>query len=92
MLPEGCSPAWIQFPFQVDDKRAFYKYMQRNGVDLSWTYRYSCADSFGLDGFPISQKAAKTVLGLPTYPLLTDKDAHYICDVAREYSPAMYLY
>ena len=58
--------------------------MQRNGVDLSWTYRYSCADSFELGGFPNAQRAAKTVLGLPTYPLVTDEHAQYICKVALE--------
>jgi dTDP-4-amino-4,6-dideoxygalactose transaminase len=84
-IPEDCSPAWIQFPVLIDDKERFYKYMQHNGIDLSWTFRYSCADSYHLDGFPNSQKAAKTVLGLPTYPLLTDEQAQYICDVILKY-------
>lgn len=90
VIPEDCSPAWIQFPILVDDKSAFYKHMQRNRVDLSWTFRYSCADSFGLDGFPNAQKAAKTVLGLPTYPSLTDEHAQYICNVARKYPAGMH--
>ena len=85
LIPENSSPAWIQFPILVSNKEKFYKYMQRNGIDLSWTWRYSCAESFGLDGFPNTQKAAKTLLGLPTYPSLTDEDAHYICDVARKF-------
>jgi dTDP-4-amino-4,6-dideoxygalactose transaminase len=89
ILPEGCSPAWIQFPIQVDDKEAFYRHMQRNRVDLTWTYRYSCADSYGLDGFPNAQQAAKTVLGLPTYPSLRDEHAQYICDVAKKYPARM---
>ncbi len=85
LIPDNCSPAWIQFPILVDDKRAFYKHMQRNGVDLSWTFRYSCADSYGLVGFPNAQKAAKTVLGLPTYPSLSDEHARLICDAAIRY-------
>jgi perosamine synthetase len=89
VLPEGCSPAWIQFPIQVDDKKAFYKHMQRNRVDIAWTYRYSCADSYGLDGFPNAQRAAKTVLGLPTYPSLTEEQAQYICYVAKKYTASM---
>jgi len=89
VLPEGCSPAWIQFPIQVDDKKAFYKHMQRNRVDITWTYRYSCADSYGLDGFPNAQRAAKTVLGLPTYPTLTEEQAQYICRVAKKYPASM---
>jgi perosamine synthetase len=89
ILPEGCSPAWIQFPIQVDDKKAFYRHMQRNRVDVTWTYRYSCADSYGLDGFPNAQRAAKTVLGLPTYPSLTEEQAQYICHVAKKYPANM---
>lgn len=86
IIPENCSPSWIQFPIMVDDKMKFYKFMQRNGVDLSWSYRYSCADSFGIDGFPNAQRAARTVLGLPTYPSLSDQNAQRICDVAIKYS------
>jgi perosamine synthetase len=89
-LPEGCSPSWLQFPIQVDDKKSFYMHMQRNHVDLTWTYRYSCADSYGLDGFPNAQRAAKTVLGLPTYPSLADEHAQYICDVAKKYPMDMH--
>ena len=85
VIPMNCSPSWIQFPIIVDDKAGFYKYMQRNGVDLSWSYRYSCADSYRLEGFPNSQRAAKTVLGLPTYPSLTDEQAHNICNVVKKY-------
>jgi len=85
VVPEDCSPAWIQFPVLVNEKKSFYKYMQRRGIDLSWTFRYSCADSFGLDGFPNARLAAQTVLGLPTYPSLSDKQARYICAVVKEY-------
>ncbi len=87
-IPKDCSPAWIQYSIFVDDKKAFYKYMQNNGVDLSWSYRYSCADSYRADGFPNAHQAAKTILGLPTYPSLTDKHVHYICDLAKKYPKA----
>jgi perosamine synthetase len=85
-FPAGSCPAWIQFPILAGDKQAFYEYMQRNHVDLSWTFRYSCADSYELEGFPATQRAARTVLGLPTYPSLADEGAHYICDVAHQYA------
>lgn len=84
-IPEDCQPAWIQFPVLTNNKWEFYKHMQRNQVDLTWTYRYSCADSYGFNDFPEAQKAAKTVLGLPTYPFLTDEDAQNISDLAKKY-------
>jgi perosamine synthetase len=82
----NCSPAWIQFPIIVKDKAGFYNYMQHNGVDLSWTYRYSCAESYGFAAqCPNTQIAAKTVLGLPTYPSLSESAAQYIASVAKRY-------
>jgi dTDP-4-amino-4,6-dideoxygalactose transaminase len=84
-IQNNCSPSWIQFPILVNDKSAFYKYMQQKGVDLSWTYRYSCAVSYEEEGFPNAERAAKTVLGLPTYPSLTDEQAYMICEIAKKY-------
>jgi len=84
-IPAECAPAWIQFPIIVENKWAFYRHLQRHGIDAGWTYRYSCADSYGQEGFPASRAAAKTILGLPTYPSLTDEQAAYITDVANRY-------
>ncbi len=86
-IPEGCVPSWIQFPIIVADKQGLYKHMQRHRVDLSWTFRYSCADSFGLNGFPNARRAAETVLGLPTYPSLSDEQAEHICCAIGSYRP-----
>jgi len=92
LLPEitGSSyPSWIQFPMICDDKLAFYKYMQSAGVDMSWTYKYSCAESFGFSDFPNTQQAAKKVVSLPTTPFLTDEQAYQICSKALGFSPRM---
>jgi perosamine synthetase len=83
--PVDSIPAWIQFPIQVRNKNALYKYMQQNDVDLTWTYRYSCADSYGLNGFPKAREAAKMVLGLPTHTSLSEKQAMYICRIIRQF-------
>ncbi|HSQ79388.1 MAG TPA: DegT/DnrJ/EryC1/StrS aminotransferase family protein, partial [Candidatus Bathyarchaeia archaeon] len=80
--------AWIQFPVMAEDKRGFYRYMQARGVDLSWTYRYSCPVTYGLEGFPNARRAAETVLGLPTYPSLAEDEARRISEIARAYLPA----
>jgi dTDP-4-amino-4,6-dideoxygalactose transaminase len=69
----------------TDDKLGFYKHMQRNGIDITWTYRYSCAESYQISDCPNARKAAQTVLGLPTYPSVTDSDAQYICEKAKAY-------
>ena len=83
---ENSVPSWIQFPIIADNKEGLFKYMMKNNIDLSWTYRYSCAESYHLDDCPNSHKAAKTVLGLPTYPTLTDQQAKRICQIANAYN------
>jgi dTDP-4-amino-4,6-dideoxygalactose transaminase len=85
-IPRDCVPAWIQYPVLPDDRGTFYQYMQQQGIDLSWTFRYSCADSYGVNDCPVALHAAKTVLGLPTYPLLTDQQARLICEKVQTYS------
>jgi len=84
-FPLNCVPAWIQFSLLVIDKKGFYNYMQANGIDLSWTHKYSCAESFKLSGFPGARQAANSVIGLPTYPSLGLERAKYICDKALAY-------
>jgi perosamine synthetase len=84
-IPRDSQPAWIQFPLIVEDKWAFYKHMQRHHIDIAWTYRYSCADSYGLQGYNNAQLAAKTVVGLPTYPILSDRQIQEICNAAKSY-------
>lgn len=83
--PQESRPSWVQMPVRVENKKAFYKHMQAYGVDLSWAYRYACTDTYGLENFPASQKAARCVLGLPTYPSLDEEQSRYICHAARLY-------
>lgn len=83
---ENSNPSWIQFPILVKDKGRFYRFMQKHGIDLSWTYKYSCAESYKQDGFPNALTTAQTILGLPTYPSLSDEQAGYICSIAKKYS------
>lgn len=84
-IPESSSPSWIQFPMICDDKLAFYKYMKSEGVDISWTYKYSCAESFGFSDCPNAQQAAKKVVSLPTTPFITDQQAYQICSKALRF-------
>lgn len=88
-IPETASPSWIQFPMVCNDKLAFYKYMQSEGVDVSWTYKYSCAESFGINDCPNTQQAAKKVVSLPTTPYLTDQQAYRICSKVLEFTHHM---
>ncbi len=59
--------------------------MLRHGIDLNWTFRYSCAPAYGLGDAPESERAARTLLGLPTYPSLATSAAARICKVLRDF-------
>jgi perosamine synthetase len=84
-IPESSSPSWIQFPIICNDKLAFYKHMRSEGVDTSWTYKYSCAESFGERNCPNAQLAAKRVVSLPTTPFITDQLAYQISSKALKF-------
>lgn len=84
-VPDTAQPSWIQFPLLCDDKHAFYMHMKSEGIDVSWTYRYSCAESFGDKNCPNTLQAAQKVIGLPTTPYLTDQQAELISSKALEY-------
>lgn len=90
-IPLSSAPSWIQFPMITESKLEFYKYMQSVGVDMSWTYKYSCAESFGARDCPNTQQAAKKVVSLPTTPFLTDEQADQICSKALRFSPSLHL-
>lgn len=86
VVGSNSSPAWIQYPLIVNDRRSFCRYMKSRGIDPSWTFRYLCTDSFGLVGFPNARRAAHATVGLPTYPSLSDQKAGYVCSVAQSAS------
>jgi dTDP-4-amino-4,6-dideoxygalactose transaminase len=79
-VPVGASPAWSQFPIMVEDKEATFWKMRSLGVDLNWNYKYSCPESYGIGGFPNSHIAARSVLGLPIYPSLQEKELAEVCE------------
>lgn len=85
-IPASSSPSWLQFPLICDNKLAFYKHMQSEGVDMSWTYKYSCAESFGYSACPNAQIAAKKVISLPTTPFITDQQAYQVCAKALRFT------
>ncbi len=85
-VPEGAEPAWMQFPIFVENKEACHRFLLKHGVDLSWTFRYSCGVSYNVKNTPNAERAARTLLGLPTYPGLTTKDASRICELLHSFS------
>jgi dTDP-4-amino-4,6-dideoxygalactose transaminase len=82
-VPADAEPAWLQFPVFVERKEACYRFLLRQGVDLSWTYRYSCGESYGVPTTPHADHASRHLLGLPTYHGLSLEEARLICGRVR---------
>ncbi len=84
-VPAEGIPAWMQYPILVDDKAACYRYFLKKSIDLSWTFRYCCLDTYPGGEAPNAMLAARNLLGLPTYPSLKDSDAYRICELFHDF-------
>lgn len=84
-VPEASQSSWIQYPILVQPKYELFKYMQSKSIDVTWTYRYSCPDTYNMANFTNSSSIAKTVIGLPTYPGLREEDVHRIGKLTRAF-------
>jgi perosamine synthetase len=80
VIPDLSSPTWSQFPILTNSKEEVFRKMRKLGVDLSWNFKYSCPESYGISGYPNSHIAAKSVLGLPTYPSLDESTCAQLCE------------
>lgn len=83
-VPTSAEPAWMQFPVFVKRKDHCYRYLLRHGVDLSWTFRYSCGESYGRRTLPNTDYAVSHLLGLPTYGGVSPETARNICALLRD--------
>lgn len=84
-IADEIEPVWIQYPLLIERKFEFYKYMQKRGVDITWSHRYSCAEEFHQDDCPTAEIIARSILSLPCHPGLSDVEVEKICQIAQEY-------
>lgn len=83
-VPAGAEPAWMQYPVFTARKEHVYRFLLRRGVDLNWTFRYSCGESYEGVTTPRANLAARCVLGLPCYPELPLEQVRRIAGLIRE--------
>jgi dTDP-4-amino-4,6-dideoxygalactose transaminase len=78
---EEKSPVFMRFPVRMKtmNKEAFYANCVRKGLDLAFTFSYSCDSDAAR--FLNSTKAAETILNLPIYSKLSDNDLQKIKEV-----------
>jgi len=72
--PSYKSPVWMRFPFMIKniDKIRFYRNCVKKGIDLAFTFSYSCDPKKNIS--KNSHLAAKTTLNLPIYSQLNNKN------------------
>jgi dTDP-4-amino-4,6-dideoxygalactose transaminase len=68
----------MRFPVRINGgrKEDFYARCARMGLDMAFTFSYSC--DANMERYPNSCRAAATVLNLPVYSKLSDKDLQTI--------------
>lgn len=78
VYPDYKSPVFMRFPFRVKSggKEDFYARCAKNGLDLAFTFSYSC--DANKDRARYSCRAAETVLNLPVYSKLSNGDLQAI--------------
>jgi dTDP-4-amino-4,6-dideoxygalactose transaminase len=74
------APVLMRFPFRIDgsSKKMIYSRFVAQGIDLAFTFSYSCDDDH--IRFKNSHFAADNVLNLPMYSGLTEEDIFKIVD------------
>ena len=73
-IKRGITPAWERFPIRVEDRLNFFRNLSGNGIDLAWTFSYSCAKEYSQNNAPNTLHASEHVLNLPIYPDLDNND------------------
>jgi len=95
MLPKihaNCETVWHQFVVQVKNREKFIEYLKSKHIGsiihypipphLSEAYAYL---GFKKGDFPITEKYADTVLSLPLYNGMSEKEQNYIVNAINDY-------
>ncbi len=79
-----------QFVIRVENRNTFIKYMKKCGVETSIHYPISPHKQKALEEYsklqlPITEKLHKTVVSLPIYPTMTEKQVNFVIDIINSY-------
>lgn len=82
------SPVFMRYPVRVKgvQKEDFYTSMSKQGIDLAFTFPYSC--DMDKSNSPNSYVAAESVLNLPIYSYLNERDLLKITQSLTPYNKA----
>ena len=91
-IQPSCGTVWHQFVVQVDEREDCIKYLSEKGVGTIIHYPIPphLAEAYSYLGhkkgnFPIAERFADTVLSLPLYNGMTEREQDYVIDVINAY-------
>jgi dTDP-4-amino-4,6-dideoxygalactose transaminase len=77
------------YVIRIKDRDNLVKFLEKNGVEtiVSWRIPNHLQPALNLTHFklPKTEKLSNEVVSLPTYPELTDEQAHYVIDVIHDF-------
>lgn len=87
-VTNGTISSWERYPIRVKDSVNFFKKMTKKGVDMAWTFNYTCPEELKQDDkmFPNAREAADTVICLPIYKDLSLQRAEKIAFLVNQSS------
>ena len=87
-----CSPVFYVYSILVEKRDRFRNFMHKHGVETRIYYpiplhlQPSLAFlNYKKNAFPMVEKAAKTVVSLPFYPEMTNREVEYVIQIVRKY-------
>lgn len=91
-INKDCSHVWHLFVIRINNRDNFQKYLEENGIDTVSHYPIPphLSEAYGYLGykkgdFPITENYASTVLSLPLFNGMTDKEISYVIKKINEY-------
>lgn len=88
---EGCRHAYHVYGTRVEEREGVLEAFEAAGIGYALHYpkpahRQPALARWGLNDIstPVSDEAAKQILGLPIHPTLSDEQIGYVCDVLAE--------
>ncbi len=91
LLPDATNVFW-HFPFRAPEKRAFQRFMNRRGIDVSGTLLPCCSREPVFKDFrrptPHAQQAVEEIYFLPVEPSLCLKQAEMVAQAASDFVTA----
>ena len=80
------SPVFMRFPIRIKNfsKEEFFRQCVREGMDLAFTFSYSCPENS--EDYPNANQSAQSVLNLPIYSKLNANDLMKIKTIVEKVS------